>query len=306
MEGLEAAEITLSKLRESASTFRIDADYFRKVYLDHEMTISQNPQRFSSFAGLGLEIDGSAFYPSIEPYYDTGNLPFLRVADVDSVIDFEKGTTIPQELCDRFSTLKKVEKGDIVLTKGGSVARIGLVTKEAAACRDLIFINSSQLSERDYTFLCFSLQTKFANDLLVRSSSQTAQPHLTLTLVRDIPLFWPSEKVRDEVLRVVQKAYLQRDLSLDSRTQAETLLLRELGLEGWQPPEPLAYQSMFSQAWGDGRLDAEFFKPRYSALQQELSKNFELKTLGELGHVLKGVTAPTTKTALSLLYVQGI
>ena len=63
-------------------------------------------------------------------------------------------------------------------------------------------------------------------------------------------------------------------------------------MEGWQPPEPLAYESTFSQAWGDGRLDAEHFQPKYAALHQKLSDSFELKTLAELGSVLKGVTVP--------------
>lgn len=89
--------------------------------------------------------NGSAFYPSIEPYYGTGNLPFLRVADVDGIIDYGKCVTIPEELTERFATLDVVDPGDIVLTKGGSVARVGFVTHRAAASRDLIFINSAKL-----------------------------------------------------------------------------------------------------------------------------------------------------------------
>jgi len=63
------------------------------------------------------------------------------------------------------------------------------VTEEAAASRDLIFLNSSILSNRDRLFLYIYAQTAFFNRQLLRSSSQTAQPHLTITLVRNLPTF---------------------------------------------------------------------------------------------------------------------
>jgi len=118
-----------------------------------------------------------------------------------------------------------------------------------------------------------------------------AQPEVAPYYLRKIWIPLLSEAFQQAIEECFVSSVAQRHQAISSYTQAETLLLRELGLEGWQPPEPLAYQSTFRQAWGDGRLDAEFFKPRYSALQQKLSQDFDLKTLGELGQVLKGVTA---------------
>ena len=273
MKGLEATEIQLSEVVEAASTFRFDPQYFSKNYIAQAELARQRHGEFKSFEDLGIAIDSSAFYPSIEPFYGSGTLPFLRVADVDSVIDFENCTTIPHELCQRFPTLKKIESGDIVLTKGGSVARIGIVKQEAAASRDLIFVNSSKLEEHDSTFLALYFQTQFANDLLTRSSSQTAQPHLTLTLVRDIPLFWPSENLRKKVLEVVQTSYTEREKSLSFYNQAETLLLEALNLQNWQPPQPLTYASTCSAAFAAGRLDAEHFQPQYAAAREALRQN---------------------------------
>ncbi|NJM41599.1 MAG: restriction endonuclease subunit S [Anaerolineae bacterium] len=129
MEGLEVSEASFSKLISVTETMRFDADYFHKAYLRDEKSVQSQAKSFQKFSDFDLAVDGSAFYPAIEEFYDSGNLPFLRVADVDSVIDFERCTTIPDELCTRFETLKKVQTGDIVLTKGGSVARIGLVTR---------------------------------------------------------------------------------------------------------------------------------------------------------------------------------
>jgi len=257
----------------SAETQRIDPEYFQKQYLADAALIEAKPANFQTFAEMGLRVDGSAFYPAIEQYYGTGDLPFLRVADVDTVIDFEACTRIPSELCDRFPTLARVHTGDIVLTKGGSVARIGLLTEEAAASRDLIFLDSSKLLERDRIFLYIYAQTEFFNRMLLRSSSQTAQPHLTITLVRNLPTLRASAALKQECLKTIQQAYAARTESIERTHNAEATLAVALGLGNWQPPEPLTYTRRASEAFAVNRLDAEYFQPKYKALLEIVQKN---------------------------------
>jgi len=69
------------------------------------------------------------------------------------------------------------------LTKGGTIGLAGLITQDCCVTRDLIFINSSVLAENDYIALFLFLSTDFAYQQLIRSGSQSVQPHLTITLV---------------------------------------------------------------------------------------------------------------------------
>lgn len=219
---------------------------------------------------MQLNIDASAFYPAIEEFYGTGNLPFLRVANVDQFIDYQSAVTIPERLCEKYPTLAQVRKGDILFTKGGSVARIGLVAQHAAVSRDLIFLNSSSLSEPEYLFLFLYFQTSFFNRSLVRSSSQTAQPHLTITLVRELPIFLPSVVFRDAVTARVGEAFQLRRQAINEMAKAERILLQSLGLDTWQPPEPLTYTRRSADVFAAGRLDAEHYQERYYALDRLL------------------------------------
>lgn len=275
-----------------AETRRLDPEYFQKQHLADVALVESRPLSFQTFFDMGLKVDGSAFYPAIEQYYGTGELPFLRVADVDTVIDFEACTRIPSELCDRFPTLQKVHTGDIVLTKGGSVARIGLLTQPAAASRDLIFLDSSKLSESDRVFLYVYAQTDFFNRMLVRSSSQTAQPHLTITLVRNLRTLRASEELKQECTRIVQQAYAARTESIDRTRDAEIALAASLGMQDWLPPDPLCYTRRFCETITDGRLDAEFHRPKTNALRKALGARFELKNVSNLGVVENGQTVP--------------
>jgi len=266
LEGLEIAEVRASKVRAATSTLRFDPEYFQACHLSDEALISAREKDFVSFADLGLTVDASAFYPSIEGHYGEGELPFLRVADVDSVIDFEGCTRIPDKLCEMYPTLARVSPGDILFTKGGSVARVGLVTRAAAASRDLIFLNSSKLPREDQAFLYLYSETEFFNRVLLRSSSQTAQPHLTITLVRELRVLNASWDMKRRALSMVDASFESHELARMHRLDAESAMVRALGLEGWKAPEPLSYVRRSSDAFASGRLDAQHFQPRFRAL----------------------------------------
>lgn len=282
LEGLEIVEVLASKIRSGTETWRFDPEYFQKQYLEDERLVAARSDAFCSFANIGISVDASAFYPSIESYYGEGSLPFLRVADVDSIIDFETCTCIPEKLCSLFPTLVKVWPGDILFTKGGSVARIGLVTKPAAVSRDLIFLNTSKLSREDQSFLYLYFQSNFFNRALLRSSSQTAQPHLTITLVRNLSILVASDALKVRLLNFVESAFDAHSSSIGFRTKAETALLRSLAIESWQTPEPLSYVCNSLDTFATGRLDAEYFQPKYAKLLELIEATGRALPLADL------------------------
>ena len=51
---------------------------------------------------------------------------------------------------------------------------------------------------------------------------------------------------------------------------AEKTLLHALGLEDWQPPEPLTYTRSAAEAFAAARFDAEYFAPRVEQLLDRL------------------------------------
>ena len=266
-------EVRLNEILNGPITFRFDSEYYQKQFLNDEKVIEQSAHRFQKLAALELEVDGSAFYPALEPYYGLGDLPFLRVADVKGHVDFDTCVRIPDEILPSFPTLKLVEAGDIILTKGGTIARAGLVTERAAVSRDLIFINASTLSELEHTFLALYFQTKFCHRLMVRSSSISVQPHLTLTLVKELPMLITSKRFKERSLHTFKSAKEKLEQCKSLYAEAENLLLDELGLTDWRPTnENVAVKSFTASFGSTGRLDAEFYDPRHQWLEKRLRK----------------------------------
>lgn len=271
MEGLEISIVRKQHVLDTVSTKRLDPEYFQKHYLLDESFIENNNQFFRSSGELGIAIDASAFYPSIEEFYGSGDLPFYRVGDVDGLIDDEGALRIPHDLCDQFPTLRRVQEGDILFTKGGAIDRSGYVTKAGAVSRDLIFLNTSVLPEHDRLALFAYFQTALFRRLLTRSSSQTAQPHLTITLVRQLPFFQSSSLFSAPLADTILAAYRQVEAAKDQLDNASGVLLDALGLADWTPPEPLAYAAKASNALAAGRLDAQYFMPAKAQVKRALA-----------------------------------
>ncbi len=269
MDGLECSEILLSRVKKQ-STLRFDPEYYKKSYLKIEDFIEQNAHRFISMDDLSLSVDASAFYPSLEPYYNLGSIPFIRVADVKDTIDYDNCVSIPQ-MGDEFKTLHKCRRGDIVLTKGGRVGTAGLITKDSYVTRDLIFIDSSKLDEENNILLYLYFCSDFVYQQMLRSSSMTAQPHLTITLIREIPIISFSAEFKQYISTLYN---IYNDSFLKSKSlykEAERLLKKELNIEIIEQSLPVYSKMSFSDSFlKTGRLDAEYYQPKYEQLEREL------------------------------------
>ena len=107
MDGLECSEIRMSDVCDT-TTLRFDSDYYKKEYLEIEQFICKNRDKFVTIESQGLQVDASAFYPSLEPYYNTGTIPFVRVADVKDQIDIIREVLLMKRKVSLLNTYFKI------------------------------------------------------------------------------------------------------------------------------------------------------------------------------------------------------
>lgn len=282
MEGLEVSVVSKSYATGSTSTKRFDPEYFQKQYLLDEQLVAENPSLFKSSKELGITVDASAFYPSIEEFYGSGEFPFYRVGDVNGIIDEERALRIPSEICDRFPTLKVVREGDILFTKGGAIDRSGYVKSAGAVSRDLIFLNTSGLPVNERLGLFAFFGTDLFKRLLTRSSSQTTQPHLTITLVRELPFFTGSEGFSRSIAKIIERSYLCLEIAHSQMKSAESNIFEALQLDSWRPPTPSTFTASVADVFAAGRIDAQYFRPLFSEIEERLQATGRAVELGSI------------------------
>ena len=82
-----------------------------------------------------------------------------------------------------------------------------------------------------------------------------------------------SQQFQDSIKNIFKYSIYLLDSSKDIYQQAEDLLLSELGLKYWQPTEETIAVKSFSNSFlSSGRLDAEYYQPKYDQLITQIEK----------------------------------
>lgn len=265
------AAISVIKKFKIEGAKRIDAEYYQPMYLNLVVKLHRNsclPLR-----KLNVSLDCSAFYPSVAPFYKQTGMPFLRIDDIQNGFIILTDTTAylhEAVLEQNPNTIARCYPGDIVIAKGGNtIAKVGILTDEHpeyASCRDLIVVRTGSLSINPYYLLAYLLSS-FGQSLMIRTASQTGQPHLTLTSIKELSIPMLSESLQILFEKNLVNAWNFFHSAKLVYNQAEQLLLSELGLQGWQPSHTLSYVRRYSEVERVRRIDAEHFQPKYDQLR---------------------------------------
>lgn len=257
--------------------FRFDAEYYHPDYINLE----DNLQRFPSVSlrNAKAQLDCSAFYPSIVSYYnfEKNGIPFLRVNEIQNgLLHLTKDTVfLPEDLLNaNKSTIARCQPGDLIIAKGGNtLAKIALLTDDYSVysvCRDVIILRTSHLHKLNRFYLWIFLHSDIGQKLLLRTASQTGQPHLTIEAIYNIGIPTFSDVFQDEFEWLYDKSQKFLSMSQKKYHDAEDLLVSELGLLNWKPKHHLSFVKNYSDTQQAGRFDAEYYQPRYDDLLETI------------------------------------
>jgi len=272
---------------------RIDAEYFQPTYLHIEKELlKHNAEPLRNYCS----ITGSAFYPAATHLYEFGDLPFMRCVDCISypVITtrqdalFEK---IPIEFANEHKNIKRLKKGEIVITKVGTPCYASIVhdIDDVALSRTVLGLKKIKIVDPYY--LVAFLRSKYGFLQLFREREQTIQFQLTLERVGNVLIFIPTDNNLEILISrcfgLYEKARKKSELLF---AEAENLLLAEIGLNHWQPKHQLTFVKNYSDTEQAERIDAEYFQPKYEAIVKAV-KAYKggWDTLGDLVTVKKSV-----------------
>jgi len=283
LDGLEISEIKLSDVLLEDKNFRIDSEFFKKAYILLNDKISQH--KFDYLDNISLKItDGTHYTPE---YCDTG-IPFFSALNVqENRLYISNNYKFISEKEHR-NLYKRCnpKKGDILLRKVGVGARLACVIPNGVPEFSL-FVSVALIKCKNKVnqyFISTFINSSFGQLQLLRFNKGISQPDLHLEEIKKlkVPIFSFDFQIYIENLVKTANAKLEKSKTL--YTQAESLLLQELGLDNWQPPKEAVAIKNFSASFGaTGRLDAEYYQPKYEqALIALHQSNYPIQQLGLL------------------------
>lgn len=248
-----------------ALSYRLDPEHYQPTNLELATTlIRSQPTKVQEFAWV---TDGIHASPD---WVDEGGVRHLSAKCVkDNYFVLTGAGQISQEQ-NRQNMRTHLRTGDVLLTTVGTIGNCAVVTEDVIPANidrhvGLIRINRPQ--ETDPYFVATFFNSRLGRFQTLRESTGNVQLNLFIEKTKE--LLVPINKPWiNAVGQMTREAYSKRKQAESFYAEAEALLLTELRLDRLDLSHQATYTAQFSGAWGAGRLDAEYFQPKYeSALE---------------------------------------
>lgn len=273
LKGLEVTEVNVQEIDFSD---RIDAEYFSRVDLQIQ---SKLRQKGASELRDFCDFVASAFYPAATQLYEIGDTPFVRCVDCIShpIITHDQDDTfekIPRAFIEENKGVSFLGRNDIVLTKVGTPCFASLIGEHEYVALSRTVMGLQSVHDIDPRYLMVFLRSRYGFAQLMRQRELTIQYQLTLERVKRILVYRPDARVEKAICSIVDR--YQEIVSRSRRTyqEAEDLLRNELGFANWNPTHGGVSTKPFSEVTSVGRIDAEYFQPKFDAIEAKIRARF--------------------------------
>ncbi len=260
---------------------RIESEYYNKPSLIDKNFIKGN-----------TIIDHIQYGTSEELNEEFNGFPILRLNEFDGFF-----LDIPRKYCNKISkdvfNNLLLKKGDVLVCRTNGNPK--LVGKSAIVMEDIniafasyLFRIKTKISSITPITLSVYLNSKIGRREIERNLMVSNQSNFSPATLRDIkiPIF-PQEfqKLMDDI---VTAAYHNHKDSKLQYSQAETLLLEELGLKDFNLIHEPCYEVNYYDSITANRIDAEYYQPKYEKAIKMIT-GYPFKPLGDLFRLVKGI-----------------
>ena len=281
MDGLEYSEILFSQIDLGD---RFDSDYYTKNYLH----ISDQMSKVSTekLGKLATAV-ASAFYPAATQLYSEGDTAFARCVDCvsypvitkDQDSKFEK---IPYTFGKKNKGISFIKTEDIIITKVGTPCYASILTDYDEIALSRTVMGLTGIHGIDPYYLMVFLRCKYGFEQLFRQRELTIQYQLTLPRVKAVDVFLADDKLQKAVNRLCGKSREFQKNSNEAYQFAEQTLMEIVKCPDFSAFGTHSIKSINESFTLSGRLDAEYYQPKYELVTQGLNTSETVLSLCNL------------------------
>jgi len=263
LEGLEISILNLSDAKEIID-FRIDANTYKKDYLQTEKLIEIKGYKTIEQLSISVQNFGAYSLCNFINFQDDG-IPFLMTEnvrnnfinwDIQKYVDLESHNLLYKSHCKR---------GQVLVTMAGEyLGRVAVYDKDFV-CSSNQAIAKITLKTNIFPYVISTfLNTKYGQNQINRLKTITGQPNINMSLIKSLKILSFGVEFSKVIEGLVTTSETKRDFSQQKYAEAENLLLVNLGLQDFEPSTEVINVKSFKESFSTtGRLDAEYYQPKY-------------------------------------------
>lgn len=251
------SEIKYSMLNDD---HRIDAEYFGKNILDTLEKLSDfGTLKIGDIANVTDGIHASIDYDENSPI----NL-ISATSPKENVFDLSRGAFI-SEKAHKQNPRTALRKNDVIISTVGTIGNCAVVDDSILPANSDRHVGIIRI-KNDYSPYVLStfLLSKYGKIQTSREATGNVQLNLFIYKLKEleIPQFFPD--FQSKIEQTVKSAHAKLAESKSLYSEAEDILLSELGLKNWHPRNTNVNVKKLKESFlQTGRLDSEYYLPRY-------------------------------------------
>ena len=267
---LEISIVPFSYVLEKSDICRFDSFFYSKNFLYEENLIEKHSNKSLKELNAKLLSFGAYSLNNLVEYKNTG-IPFIRGVNMkNGILDFSDVIYI-DDFAHKLLWKSEVNPEMILLSMSGTIGDVAIAMPQYKypmnSNQDIAKIDLRNCNINPY-FVYAYLCSQYGQNFLKREARGSVQQHVFLSQIENlrIPIF--TDTFQSKIESLVKSAHAKLEESKSLYSQAEDLLLGELGLKDWQPKNTLHTTKKFSDFAQSGRLDAEYYQPKYDEIEK--------------------------------------
>ena len=284
LEGLEVSVLLYSRIKTN-DFGRIDSEFFLKKYLNSEMILKLKETK--TISQISIVTDGEHGSPDLD---ENSGIIYLSGNNIkDNYIDLDN-VRFCSEILHNNNLRSAIKKNNVLMSIVGTVGKASIVDFDILGNTDRNVATIKNISQGiNPYYLSIFLNSHYGKYQTERFSTGNVQPLLNLLQVKSIIISNLDLDFQKKIEFVFKEKQQKINKSKYLYTQAEQLLLEELGLKDWQPSTENINSKSFKESFlATGRLDAEYYQPKYEDILNHLQK-FNTKKLGDVVDIKKSI-----------------
>lgn len=262
MPEIIADNISIINSDELEGTTRIDAEFYKKNYF----TVRKKIKNFPKYVKLGhiTEVFKKGIFDIKASVYEDQGIPFVRISNLkDCFINTSDIVYIPEDE-NRKNKKTELNRNDIILSKTAYPAASLIDIPVCNISQDTIGIKlKKNIKELLPHYIVAFLNSKYGLLEMWQWFQGNVQMHLALPDAKELLIPVPDLNYQYEVKRLIEKAIEYKNKSLLYHSQAEALLLEELGMKDIDLSHEPCYEVNSVDTISANRIDAEYYQPKY-------------------------------------------
>ena len=271
MEGLEVSVVSFKSLLMHSVSLRTDSEYFKKEYLIENEKIKR--KKYSKLIAVTKKID-VGFVGPMKLFYCEDGILLIQTKNIGPFFLTDTETIKITKAFHHQINKSQVNRKDILIARSGSFGKASIyLENETINSSDIILIQANEAIINSFYLVAF-LNCSYGVNQMMRFASGGLQGHVNLTILEELKVPILNTEFQLSIENILNKAYKCKKDAFELYSHAETLLLQSIGLQDFKPSTEAVNIKSFKDSFGiSGRLDAEFYQPKYEEIINVVKSN---------------------------------